>query len=69
MNPNVSGAQSFSLPSDPGVDWANREDNTPLPGVMRGGSDRYLAEVYRIPKNRNTPPRPYYAGSNQTVNM
>lgn len=69
MNPNMSSAQGFSLPSDPGVDWANREDPTPLPGVMRGGSERYLEEVYAYRKSKNTPPRPFYAGSNKTVNM
>jgi len=66
MNPNNS---SQFLASDPGVSWANRDDPTPLPGVMRGGQDRYMAELYAIRKNASTPPRPYFAGSNKTVNM
>ena len=68
MNPNLSNQQG-GLASDPGVTWANRDDPTPLPGVMRGGQDRYMAEIYAIRKNSSTPPRPYFAGSNQTVNM
>lgn len=69
MNPILSNVQPFSLPSDPGVSWANRDSDTPLPGVMRGGQDRYLAEIYAIRKNKATAPRPYFAGGNKTVNM
>lgn len=58
------------LPSDPGMPWANQtRGDTPLPGGGWGGQDRILAGFYAVQKNKDTPPRPIFAGGQKTVNM
>lgn len=56
---------------DRGLPQANNPVDLPLPGngTTIGGPTARLAKVYAIRKNHLTPPEPFMAGRQQTVNM
>ncbi len=67
----VSSQMANTSFQDRGLPQANAPVDMPLPanGNTQGGPNARLARIYAIRKNQLTPPDPYMAGRQQTVNM
>jgi hypothetical protein len=67
----VSNQMTSTAFQDRGLPQANNPVDLPLPGnaATIGGAGARLAKMYAVRKNHLTPPEPYMAGRQQTVNM